>query len=214
MKACTTCGGMYEDDWPNCPACAKKVGRLLSTSLTAPESLVHVTMRVIGRLHSTWGLQAGASGWRVVDMISRAVLVAALVAVIVTLIVVIPAAQASAQERLDSHARFIRDHRGRNLSPVDREQTLINYERLHASASELVSEQTRDSWHHVWALLAIMALLVVSVLGKYRGHRNHNEMRAAIAFLCSPEGRPFVEQLQRRETERRVAVRPDGKSVA
>ncbi|MBI2931641.1 MAG: hypothetical protein HYY16_08315 [Planctomycetes bacterium] len=211
MKACLSCGATFVDELRACPSCSKRFGRLLAKPLRAPENLVKVTMDVIRKIESRWGFGSFAAGWRLLDIFLRISLTCVLISMAIFLSVRVEDSNHVAHERLASHRTIIADgtRNPRPLTSDELAQVMLNYQRLEASCEEMIETQTRDARLHVVVMALLVILLLASAVAQYRAYRETNAIKAAISFLCSPEGEPFVAQLQKRETDKRKAIQPE-----
>jgi hypothetical protein len=201
-KACDACGKLYDEHKASCPHCARMVGRFLAQSLTVPEDAKGLLLTVLQKMESRWGLNSFASGWKLVDVGLRVVVIFVLISLAFSTSIMLQDADLSAQTKLADYRSVLRETAGpgKKASP-EMEHLQNNYERLLDSAVLLVEGQTRDSWVHVWVLLGLLAFILTTSISSYRAHKESNQIRAALAFMLTSQGRTFGEQLQRRRLE-------------
>jgi hypothetical protein len=197
MKVCELCASRFEERETSCPKCRKLLGDFLARSLTKVEGSETIAMEVVVNLASRWGLSPFASGWRIVDILFRFGLAAALVWVTFNVWGNLEEQYHQAMNQLQTHDLQIQDalpHQ-RGMNPEETAQLVTNYGRLAISFADHIAAQRLNGIRQIAVILGLMAFLLTTAIGNYRSHRELNRLKATIGYLCSAEGQKFIARV-------------------
>lgn len=192
MATCSRCSTPLPEGATACPKCEGADYPKMDEALRGQ----------LGDLNRKWSMHPFSSGWRIVDIALRVLVIFVLVGLTISLNARIEAAQFQGRQRLDGHRSLLSTlEKARTLNEAQLEELRRGYGDLHVSASEMFEAEMLDRKLHIYVLLGFIALLAVSALGSYRTYKEIAKLRSGFEFMFTYEGRKVLDRVAPKQDE-------------